>query len=212
MFVTSGRKWVLRCYTLFSQCLTSIQTTREFGDGPGRAGGESSPGVNWADELLVSHSHPPLGDSYRRLWAGIYQQPTSEAPDWPRPRAEAQARNTAFRSGDAQAYSTARADLKRGIKLAKHCYKLKVEEHFSNSNPRRMWQGIRVINLDAIINFADDTTVIGHIKNNEEVDRLAVWCEDNNLLLNTSKTKELIVDFRRNAVTHLPIHINGMTV
>ena len=49
------------------------------------------------------------------------------------------ARNTAFRSGDAQAYSTARADLKRGIKQAKHNYKLKVEEHFSNSNPRRMW-------------------------------------------------------------------------
>ncbi|KAI3362442.1 hypothetical protein L3Q82_012246 [Scortum barcoo] len=30
------------------------------------------------------------------------------------------ARNTAFRSGDAQAYSTARAELKRGIKKAKH--------------------------------------------------------------------------------------------
>lgn len=55
------------------------------------------------------------------------------------------ARNTAFRSGDAQAYSTARADLKRGIRQAKHCYKLRVEEHCSNSNPRRMWQGIRVI-------------------------------------------------------------------
>lgn len=44
------------------------------------------------------------------------------------------ARNTAFRSEDAQAYSTARADLKWGIKKAKHCFKLKVEEHFSNSN------------------------------------------------------------------------------
>ncbi|KAI3374216.1 hypothetical protein L3Q82_005941 [Scortum barcoo] len=33
------------------------------------------------------------------------------------------ARNTAFRSGDAQAYSTARAELKRGIKKAKHRYK-----------------------------------------------------------------------------------------
>ncbi len=38
------------------------------------------------------------------------------------------ARNTAFRLDDAQAYSISRANLKRGIKKAKHCYKLKVEE------------------------------------------------------------------------------------
>ncbi len=56
------------------------------------------------------------------------------------------ARNTAFRLDDAQTYSKSRANLKRGIKKAKHCYKLKVEEHFSNSDPRRMWQGIQVIN------------------------------------------------------------------
>ncbi|KAL3981030.1 carcinoembryonic antigen-related cell adhesion molecule [Sarotherodon galilaeus] len=55
------------------------------------------------------------------------------------------ARNTAFRSGDAHAYSTARANLKKGIKKAKHHYKKKVEEHFSNSNPRRMWQGLQTI-------------------------------------------------------------------
>ncbi|KAL0195028.1 hypothetical protein M9458_008600 [Cirrhinus mrigala] len=53
--------------------------------------------------------------------------------------------NTAFRSGNAQAYSTSRANLKRGIKKAKHCYKLKLEEHFSNSDPRHMWQGIQAI-------------------------------------------------------------------
>ena len=35
--------------------------------------------------------------------------------------------------------------MKRGIKKAKYCYKLKVEEHFSNSDPRRMWQGIQAI-------------------------------------------------------------------
>uniref|UniRef100_A0A9J8B5F0 Reverse transcriptase domain-containing protein n=1 Tax=Cyprinus carpio carpio TaxID=630221 RepID=A0A9J8B5F0_CYPCA len=55
------------------------------------------------------------------------------------------ARNTAFRSDDAQAYSKSRANLKRGIKKAKYCFKLKVEEHFSNSDPRRMWQGIQII-------------------------------------------------------------------
>ncbi|KAK3526456.1 hypothetical protein QTP70_027728, partial [Hemibagrus guttatus] len=55
------------------------------------------------------------------------------------------AHNTTFRSGDTQAYSTSRANLMRGIKKAKYCYKLKVEELFSNSDPRRMWQGIQAI-------------------------------------------------------------------
>ncbi|TWW75006.1 putative RNA-directed DNA polymerase from transposon BS [Takifugu flavidus] len=330
------------------------------------------------------------------------------------------ARNIAFRSGDAQTYSTARANLKRGIKKAKHGYKLKVEGHFSNSNPRSMWQGIQVtsnykpinpsppstdisflnelnnfyarfekdnheqaskveltaghqlltfsttdvraelsrinprkaagpdgipgrafhpslsqwlssssthshhnkvlraaglgttqiclpptldphqyayhfssafntvipsklitklrdlgistsicnwlldfltnrpqhVRLDhhcsptltvntgvpqgcvmspflyslfthdcralhgsnTIIKFADDTTVIGLIKDNdesayrEEVDRLATWCHNNNLLLNTNKTKELVLDFRRKTGIHPPIHINGAAV
>ena len=32
----------------------------------------------------------------------------------------------------------------------------------------------------------------------EEVQRLSTWCAENNLILNTSKTKELIIDYRRN--------------
>ncbi|KAI3351732.1 hypothetical protein L3Q82_020240 [Scortum barcoo] len=59
------------------------------------------------------------------------------------------ARNTAFRSGDAQAYSTARAELKRGIKKAKHRYKGKVEKHFTNSNPRRAVLGRIVVHKAA---------------------------------------------------------------
>uniref|UniRef100_A0A3B5QGF3 Reverse transcriptase domain-containing protein n=1 Tax=Xiphophorus maculatus TaxID=8083 RepID=A0A3B5QGF3_XIPMA len=71
---------------------------------------------------------------------------------------------------------------------------------------------------NAIIKFADDTTLIGLIRDNdeaaykEEVDRLAEWCDKNNLQLNTEKTKELIVDFRRNADPHPPIHIKGTVV
>ncbi|XP_027858773.1 uncharacterized protein LOC114135555 [Xiphophorus couchianus] len=57
------------------------------------------------------------------------------------------ARNIAFRLGDAQTYSTARAELKKGIKKAKHHYKRKVEDHFSNTNPRRMWQGLQILRL-----------------------------------------------------------------
>ncbi|XP_055513785.1 uncharacterized protein LOC129710655 [Leucoraja erinacea] len=54
--------------------------------------------------------------------------------------------DTAFRSGDARAYSSSRANPKRGIRKAKHCHKLRIEEHFNNnSDPRRMWQGIQAI-------------------------------------------------------------------
>ena len=51
---------------------------------------------------------------------------------------------------------------------------------------------------NTIIKFADDTTVEGLITANdetayrEEVRDLAVWCQNNNLSFNMSKTKELI--------------------
>lgn len=72
---------------------------------------------------------------------------------------------------------------------------------------------------NTIIKFADDTTVVGLIKDNdetayrEEIQHLASWCANNNLALNTKKTKELIVDFRRTrSVTHAPVHIDGAEV
>ncbi|KAI5629743.1 hypothetical protein C0J50_2244 [Silurus asotus] len=72
---------------------------------------------------------------------------------------------------------------------------------------------------NSIIKFADDTTVIGLITNNdetayrEEIQHLATWCNNNNLLLKSSKTKELIVDFRKETRgTYDTTHINGMAV
>ena len=67
-----------------------------------------------------------------------------------------------------------------------------------------------------IIKFADDTTVVGLITNNdemayrEEVRALGVWCQENNLSIN--KTKEMIVDFRKQQREHPPIHIEGTAV
>ncbi len=55
----------------------------------------------------------------------------------------------------------------------------------------------------SIVKFADDTVVLGLVSNNDEaaylheVERLTSWCQDNCLSLNVSKTKELIVDFRK---------------
>ncbi len=70
-----------------------------------------------------------------------------------------------------------------------------------------------------IIKFADDTTVVGLISNNdethyrEEVAQLAEWCGANNLSLNVEKTKEVVMDFRRrNSTDHTPLTIDSSTV
>ena len=58
-------------------------------------------------------------------------------------------------------------------------------------------------NSNTIIKFTIDTTVVGLITDNdetafrEEVRDLALWWQDNNLSLNVSKTKELIIDYRK---------------
>ena len=65
-------------------------------------------------------------------------------------------------------------------------------------------------NSNTIIKFADDTTVAGLINDNdetayrEEIRDLAVWCQENNLSLNVSKTKVLIEDYRKRGGKLLP--------
>lgn len=39
-----------------------------------------------------------------------------------------------------------------------------------------------------------------------------MWCRDNNLLLNTNKTKELVVDFRKKRHDIQPLHFLGVTI
>jgi hypothetical protein len=67
------------------------------------------------------------------------------------------------------------------------------------------------------IKFADNTTVVGLITNNderarEEVRALGVWFQENNLSLNVNETKVMIMDFRKQQREHPPIHIYGTTV
>ncbi|KAK0153884.1 putative RNA-directed DNA polymerase from transposon X-element [Merluccius polli] len=58
-------------------------------------------------------------------------------------------------------------------------------------------------NSNLIVKFADDTTVVGIISGGdeaayrEEVLKLVAWCSENNLALNTRKTKEIIINFRK---------------
>ncbi|KAK3528353.1 hypothetical protein QTP86_034145 [Hemibagrus guttatus] len=70
-----------------------------------------------------------------------------------------------------------------------------------------------------MLHHNEDTTVVGRISNNnesayrEEIQSLSAWCSMNNLALNATKTKELIVDFQKsNSSRHSPIYINGCEV
>ena len=62
---------------------------------------------------------------------------------------------------------------------------------------------------NTIIKFPDDNNETAY---REEVRDLAVWCKDNNLSLNVSKTKEMIVEYRKRRAEHTPIHIDGAVV
>ncbi|KAK1802684.1 hypothetical protein P4O66_004184 [Electrophorus voltai] len=70
-----------------------------------------------------------------------------------------------------------------------------------------------------IVKFPDDTIAMGLISDNdkraylEEIKHLENWCQENNLLLNVSKTKELIVECSRKQERHYqPMRISGTMV
>lgn len=62
-----------------------------------------------------------------------------------------------------------------------------------------------------LLKLADDTTLTGLISNEDESayreagDYLAHWCSQNNLVLNSQKTEEMVVDFRRNPASTTPL-------
>ncbi|KAK0130917.1 putative RNA-directed DNA polymerase from transposon BS [Merluccius polli] len=69
-----------------------------------------------------------------------------------------------------------------------------------------------------IIKFADDMTVLGLIRGNDEsayrkeVKELTSWCSSHNLHLNVSKTREMVIDFRRTSHHLMPLTIEGAVV
>lgn len=73
-------------------------------------------------------------------------------------------------------------------------------------------------NNNLIVKFADYTMVVGLISGGDEtayrgeVLKLAAWCSENNLTLNTNKTKEIIVNFRRTNTDPALLFINGECV
>ena len=63
--------------------------------------------------------------------------------------------------------------------------------------------------------FVYDTTLVGLVSDTDEseyrheVSSLVSWCDTNNLQLNASKTREMIVDFRKRKNALAPIIVNG---
>eukprot|EP00061_Rhincodon_typus_P013952 g40658.t1 len=72
--------------------------------------------------------------------------------------------------------------------------------------------------MNAIYKFADDSTVVGRISNNDESEcrmekeDLVSWINDSKLSPNVSKMKEPIIDFRKKGGEHSPIYIKGAEV
>lgn len=66
--------------------------------------------------------------------------------------------------------------------------------------------------------FSDDTAIVACIREGEEgeyrglVNDFVEWCQRNKLQLNTAKTKELVLDFRRVPPTLQPINISRSEV
>ena len=61
--------------------------------------------------------------------------------------------------------------------------------------------------------YADDTALVGLCTNTDtqyraEVDRFVSWCYDNFLNLTVDKTKEIIIDYRRDNNEHNVLEIN----
>ena len=70
----------------------------------------------------------------------------------------------------------------------------------------------------SLVKFADDTALVGLLTKNDvtaylkQIETFVKYCKDNYLELNVKKTQELIIDYRRNMPTHVPVQINGNEV
>ena len=66
--------------------------------------------------------------------------------------------------------------------------------------------------------FADDMAIVGCVRGGQEgeyrelIQDFIAWCDSNHLLINSSKTKEMVIDFRRTRTRPEPVQIKGECV
>lgn len=69
-----------------------------------------------------------------------------------------------------------------------------------------------------VFKYADDTAILGRVVNYEEsgyrqeILNAVEWCREHHLVLNASKTKELIIDLRSRPMCHYPVFIDDTAV
>ncbi len=68
-----------------------------------------------------------------------------------------------------------------------------------------------------ILKYADDTVIVSLLQNGETghgpaISDFVEWCEESHLHLNVLKTKDMIIDFRKNVPMHKVTYIKGHTV
>ncbi|XP_039896534.1 uncharacterized protein LOC120738979 [Simochromis diagramma] len=89
---------------------------------------------------------------------------------------------------------------------------------FNTIRPSLLGNKLTEMQVDAPLKFSDDSAIVGCIRDEEEeeyrsvVDSFVEWCELNHLQLNITKTKELIMDFRKQAPPPNPVTIRGADV
>ena len=66
--------------------------------------------------------------------------------------------------------------------------------------------------------FSDSTAIVAHLTEGNDLEYLKVitnfvaWCELNHLCINASKTKEVVIDFRRKAPQTALVNIQGLDI
>ena len=70
-----------------------------------------------------------------------------------------------------------------------------------------------------VFKYADDTAIVGllnHLKPDnfyfDAIKDCVSWCKSNNLILNTSKTKEMVFDFSKSHDVTSSIFIDGLEI
>ena len=113
------------------------------------------------------------------------------------------ARDAAFRSGDQEAYSSTRANLRNGISRAKHNYKQRIEEHLNSSDPRRKWQGLHTLTNKSSCNSPPPSSTslpdeLNHFyahldrENKDAAFKSAVSTDEDTLQLSTSEVCDIL--------------------
>lgn len=68
-----------------------------------------------------------------------------------------------------------------------------------------------------ILKYADDSVIVSLLQGSAHnhgpvVDNFVKWCEDSHLHINITKTKDMAIDFRKNAKTPEPVTIKGQVI